>query len=74
MHKTHTNDAYKASAVDPTSSTQNAFVQSWLEAYRKQYGGREVFLESESTNMDTFDLTIEAVQETYSYLEDDNAK
>ena len=63
---THTNP-YHTANVDVTSSTQNAFVQDWLSAYRDAYPQATTADEREA-----FEVVLEAVQDTYDYTKDEN--
>jgi hypothetical protein len=57
--------------VDVHSSEQNAFVQSWLSDYFAAFPDPEG---EDGDNAIALELVIEAVQETYNYKEDPNAK
>ena len=58
--------------IDIESSEQNAFVQTWLERYNKHT--RPLDIDRAEDQDIAFEQVIEAVQETYNYKEDPNAK
>jgi len=58
--------------VDAGSSEQNAFVQDWLSAWLKKFPAADVDVNED--NDLGIHFTIEAIQGTYNYKEDPNAR